>query len=221
MSCRTGWDGRGLPCDPALRSGAATRACSAFPASRPQKGPPRSRSLAVSGRRWRVPPRDQDVPEELVLDEIDDATTVQIEQRDDGHDREANRRCAGEERSEAHPLLRDDELLDLRRPLLDRIPFAGRDDVLLALARRERQDARPRGRERAHLAPAGRKLDRPTLAMERALTGAKPRSEDPRPLPDDRVLEQSRTQLFLRLDVFVGERREAGEQAPRLQQNEP
>src|SRR4029077_7892697 len=118
------------------------------------------------------PPRDHDVREELVLRQIDDPAPVEIEQRDERDDREADRGLVAEERSEAHSLLRRHHSLELGGALLDRVALARGNDVLLALARSERDDARPCGLQRVDLAASRRQLDRAALAMEGTLAGA-------------------------------------------------
>src|SRR5256885_1349467 len=94
------------------------------------------------------------------------------------HDREADRGRVAEERSEAHTLLRRNERFDLGGALLHRVALAWRDELLLTLACGERENARPRRRERIDLAAPRRKLDRAALAMEAALAGTKPRTQD-------------------------------------------
>src|SRR5437660_3570270 len=184
-----------------------------------RRGSPRWRSLVPNG--WRFPPRDHDVREELVLRQVDDGAAVQIEERDERDDGEADRRRAAEERSEAHPPLRRDQLLDLEGALLDRVALPGGDDVLLTLLRRERQHSPKCEGEGIDLAAPRRQLDRAALAVERALAGAETRTELARALAHDRVFEQPCAQLLLRFSVLQRERLERRQQAPCLQQNEP
>src|SRR2546422_2903814 len=179
---------------------------------------PRWRWLDLSG--CRLPPRYDDVREQLVLHQVDDASPVEIEQRDERDDREADRGRLAEERSEAHPLLFGDELFDLGGALLHRVALTRRDHVLLALALREGEDARPRRRESVDLAATRGQLDRAALAMERALAGAKPRAKLTRALADDRVLQQPQSKLLFRLALLIVEWLEAGQEASRLQKDE-
>src|SRR5207245_2975496 len=141
------------------------RARLATRASPRRRGSPPGRSLAGCG--CGLPPGDEDLAEELVLAQVDDEAPVQVEQRDERDDREADRRRGTEERSEAHLRLRRDELLDLRGALLDGVALGRRDDVLVPLACREREHAREGGRERVDLTAARWQLDRAALAMER------------------------------------------------------
>src|SRR5207237_8064174 len=73
----------------------------------------------------------------LDLRHVDGSATEEIEQRDEGHDCESDRRMIAEEGSEADALLFGDERLDLRGALLDRVALARRDDVLFTLPRRQ------------------------------------------------------------------------------------
>src|SRR5207245_1984337 len=123
-------------------------------------------------------------------------------------------------RSEAHLRLRRDELLDLRGALLDGVALGRRDDVLVAVARREREHAREGGRERVDLTAARWQLDRAALAVERALSRAKTVAERAGALAHDRVLEEPRAELFFRLALRDGQRLERWQQAARLQEHE-
>src|SRR5205823_6512782 len=123
------------------------------------------RSLRISA----FLPRDKDLAEELVLPEVDDDAAIEVQQRDEGDDRERERRILTEQRSERDGALSCDELLDLGGALLYRVPLGRHLGLFATSARGQGEDARPSRGEGVAVAAARGQLDGAALTVEGAL----------------------------------------------------